>query len=85
MEGRGGVWRLRKEALGSEVIMSGVIKIESSLAKAYIMILMRLRRRVSTYVSLSICVLKSIFLLREERVERCDQCDSDVYVSDRSI
>lgn len=51
--GRGGESEHR-EAQGSEVIKSGVIRPASCLAKAYIMVLMMARR--STGESLCVCV-----------------------------
>lgn len=63
MEGKGGVWCERREAQGSEVIMSGVIRTASCLAKAYIMVLMMLSWRVGERICecLGLCC-KSVFL-----------------------
>lgn len=48
----------RREAQGSEVIMSGVIRPASRLAKAYIMVLMMARRSTGE----SLCVRESVSL-----------------------
>ncbi len=70
------------EAQGSEVIMSGVIRASNRLSKAYIIVLMMVRRNTGE----SLCVCKSVFSCVTNlsnyckvkgKVERCEKCERD--------